>query len=333
MRLDTAREYSQRLGTLSGAQLQAALDRFDLGELLGAEPAQIGLFGQNVFLTTTRGGYVLRGAPRPDWQFLKERFFTKALHERTDVPVPWPYLVDPSEDIFGWSYVVMPKMLGLQIGDPTVRSTLTAADRRRLAWAMGENLARMHKLTWPHYGEYDAETGAIRPIEGIFRDWVIARVRQWLDRCRAASEATTEADVAWVEEQIAKAHAALAVPTQPTLVHQDYKENNAAAERTAEGWRVTGVFDVGGAYFGDGEEDLARSVATYAREDAELARGFLAGYQANRALRPGFAERFPLYMVADRLVIWQYGQRNKVWFDSNVLFREWASAFTSLRLL
>lgn len=37
-----SREYSKRLGVLTRAQLQAALSRFDLGELLDAEPAQGG---------------------------------------------------------------------------------------------------------------------------------------------------------------------------------------------------------------------------------------------------------------------------------------------------
>ncbi len=40
------REYSKRLGILTGEQLQAALDRYDLGALGSAEPAQGGLFGQ-----------------------------------------------------------------------------------------------------------------------------------------------------------------------------------------------------------------------------------------------------------------------------------------------
>ena len=106
-------KYSDRLGTLSHIQFQAALDRFDLGAFVRAEPISAGNFGQNVFLTSTKGEYVLRGAPFYPAQFPKERFFTQQIHEHTRAPVPWPYRLDPSDAIFGWSYVIMPRMPGL----------------------------------------------------------------------------------------------------------------------------------------------------------------------------------------------------------------------------
>jgi len=46
---------------LSTQQLQTALDRFQLGRLIHAEPIPLGNFGQNVFLTSTQGAFVLRG--------------------------------------------------------------------------------------------------------------------------------------------------------------------------------------------------------------------------------------------------------------------------------
>ncbi|MEX1255781.1 MAG: aminoglycoside phosphotransferase family protein [Dehalococcoidia bacterium] len=326
------RKYSERLGVLTGDQLQAALDRFDLGALLDAEPAPVGLFGQNVFLTTDRSAYVLRGAPHPEWQFRKERFFTRLIHERTEVPVPWPFLIDESPDIFGWAYALMPTMPGLQIGDPDVRATLSEPDRLALARAMGENLARLHGLTWPHCGEYDPDTGTIAPITTTFGEWAVARALRWLDLCLAASDATTEADVAWVQDVINGARDALDVPFAPTIVHHDYKENNAVAEQTANGWRITGLFDVGGAFCGDPEEDLPRSIATYMRDDDALARGFIQAYRASRPLRPGFEQRFSLYMLVDRLIIWEYGQRNRVWFEPGTTLREWAEPYTLFRL-
>ncbi len=60
------RNYGPRLGTLTGAQLQAALDQFDLGRLIDAAPVDAGNFGQNVFLTSTSGEWVLRGCPHYD---------------------------------------------------------------------------------------------------------------------------------------------------------------------------------------------------------------------------------------------------------------------------
>jgi len=328
---DRTREYSERLGAISDEQLQRALDHFDLGALIAAEPATTGLFGQNIFLSTTAGEFVLRGAPYPDWQLAKERFFTNLIHEHTDIPAPWPFDLDDSAEIFGWPYAIMPRLPGLDIGNPAVREHLTADERCALAHAMGEALACLHAPTWPHCGEYDPELDDIRPLVMTPAQWAVERAHWWLDHARAASAATTDADVAWVEELLASVRNALEVPFWPALVHHDYKENNAVAERTADGWRITGLFDVGGAFFADGEEDLCRSIATYAREDEELAREIVAGYRERRDFRPGFEDRFRAYMLMDRLVIWEYGQRNNVWFASGMCLRDYAEPFTQLK--
>ncbi len=96
--------YSQRFGMLSEQQFQAALDRFRLGN-----------FGQNVFLTSTWGAFVLRGAPLDLLQFEVEGWFLQQWHELTQAPVPWPYLLDHDTDLFGWSYVIMPRLPGYHI--------------------------------------------------------------------------------------------------------------------------------------------------------------------------------------------------------------------------
>jgi aminoglycoside phosphotransferase (APT) family kinase protein len=149
------REYSQRLGVLSGEQLQAALDRFGLGRLLDAEPVKGGLFGQNVFLTSSHGEYVLRGKPHYPWQLARERFFSRLIAERTSVPVAWLYSIEAGEEPFGWSYAVMPRLPGLRLGDPEVREALTTPDRLAIARALGEALAALKSLRWPYAGRYD----------------------------------------------------------------------------------------------------------------------------------------------------------------------------------
>lgn len=67
----TERMYSQRLGMISETQFQAALGRF-----IQAEPIPFGNFGQNVFVSSTTGEYVLRGQPHFWWQFPTEQFFS-----------------------------------------------------------------------------------------------------------------------------------------------------------------------------------------------------------------------------------------------------------------
>jgi hygromycin-B 7''-O-kinase len=55
--------YSQRLGVITNDQFQAALDHFKLGLFVKAEPIPFGIFGQNVFVTSSQGDFVLRGQP------------------------------------------------------------------------------------------------------------------------------------------------------------------------------------------------------------------------------------------------------------------------------
>ncbi len=166
--------YSQRLGILSDAQFQAALDHFQLGHFISAEPIPFGSFGQNVFVSSTTGEYVFRGRPHFWWQFPTEQFFTRQLHERTSVPVPWPYLIDSTSDIFGWSFVLMPRMAGLQLADPEIKKQLGTADKRGIAQALGENLTRMQDATWPLAGRYNAATDTVEPFKVAYElAWLV----------------------------------------------------------------------------------------------------------------------------------------------------------------
>lgn len=332
-------EYSKRLGHITPAQFQAALNRFDLGTFVRAEAVVGGLFGQNVFVTSTSGTFVLRGVPHYGWQLPTERFFARVLHERTDAPVPWPYLLDPAEDIFGWSYALMPRMSGLHLSDPAVTAALSPADRLAIARAVGENLVLMHQLTWPAAGRYDATLDTVVPLRGGFAGWVVGDVRDWLARAQRHSARTTEADVAWVEELLQGALPALRQPFQPCFVMNDYKEQNTVVRHAGTRWQVTGVFDLMEGFFGDGEMDLARPVAGYLEEEPRLAQAFLATYLDRAPARPGLRERLAVYMLRDRLIVWEYFQRHEVargtspgvrlkppW-DPDVTLREWAEPY------
>src|ERR1700743_2538383 len=112
--------YSERLGVIRDEQFAEACARVGVGRFVRAAPVKSGLFGQNVFLTTSEGEFVLRGAPhwvksagetewrREDrWQFSKETWFVEQLHARTKAPVPWPFIHETTDDIFGWAVIVL----------------------------------------------------------------------------------------------------------------------------------------------------------------------------------------------------------------------------------
>jgi hygromycin-B 7''-O-kinase len=324
------RVYSQRLGVLTPDQFQAALARFALGDFVEAAPVSQGLFGQNVFVTSTHGQYVLRGVAHYPWQFPKERFGAALLHERTRVPVAHPYLLDASTDIFGWSYILMPRLRGTSPAD----SRLTDAERLEIAGALGRNLAQMHALHWPFVGEYDLASDTIQPFAEDYPHWFASDVRRWLTRARENGPATTADDVGWVEQVIRDAQPALAVSFRPSFVMNDYNLGNLLVSRVHGEWEVTGLFDLMEYYFGDGEADLMRLIGGYMDrgrpDDMRLAHAFGATYLASRPPRPGFAERYPLFMLRDRLITWEYGTRpGNNWFPEGQSFRDYAERYVA----
>lgn len=334
---------SRRLGALTREQVQAALDRFGLGRWVAAEPVMSGNWGQNCFVTSTAGEFVLRGAPFYEWQLLEEQYFARLLHERTRAPVAWPYLVEQSSDVFGWPYALMARLPGEQLDALVKRGAMGGAARLSLAGQMGDRLAEVQELTWPVAGAYDPASGrtagGIRPTAAFnpslesLRSYALAPnldapsyVREFATRARrAAPERTTAADEAWVEDVIARAEGALREPLTPRCVLPDHQEANAAAARDAERvWRLSGIFDLMGASFGDGEKALCRLLRGYLEQDQALAAAYARAYFERRPPRPGVRERVALYFLADALTIWEWGQRaGRVWWEPSLTLREW----------
>lgn len=313
---------------LTPQQFQAALARFGLGAFVNAAPVTSGLFGQNVFVTSTQGEYVLRGSPHYPWQFPKEQFGAALLHKQTAVPVAHPYLFDPTTDIFGWPYLLMPRLHGMN----PVEHPLPMAEKLAIAHTLGENLAQLHTLTWPFAGEYDLASNTIQPFHGGFAAWVTADTRRWLALARENGNATTADDVVWTERVIAAAQDALAVEFQPCFVMNDYSPGNVLVDCVQGTWQFTGLFDLMEYYFGDGEADLMRLIAIYLDREAQdgwqLAQRFGKTYLARRPTRPGFAERYALYMLRDRLIVWEYGTRPaNQWFPAGQSFQDYAERY------
>jgi aminoglycoside phosphotransferase (APT) family kinase protein len=318
------------LGAISDAQFQAVAERFGLGRFVSAAPTTSGLFGQNVFVTTTEGEFVLRGAPHwvkeideteyhPEdrWQFTSERWFAQQLHEHTKVPVPWPMHHDTSTDIFGWPYLVMPRMPGLCTDERTFKKDVKAEDRHSTAVAIGGNLAEMQKLTWPFAGRFSTTSIKLEP----FPENAVGRAaREVRAMVRSCGERLTSGEVAWLEEAIAGAKGEVT----NTYVHNDYKLGNMTLLKENGSWRVSGLFDFHEARFSDGAADFARPACGFLDIDPELARTFRAAYG-----KPLDAGRTSLYVLMDRLAIWDYFTRPTTMLDwlKGKTFRGWAQRY------
>ena len=322
----STRSYSDRLGRIADSQFQEALDEFGLGRLIAAEPVSSGHSGQNVFLASSSGEWVLRGRPSDASQLPRERFMIGVLQAKTTVSVPWPYLVDESDDIFGWSFAIMPRLPGLQLVDRSVRASLDSNSRVELARELGRTLSEMHSCTWPYAGEYDRVRDGIAPLATDHASWITTKVEMLLER----TPGIRSGEKAWARALFSSTQEALHVPFTPCFVMMDFHENNILATQDTDGTWQLGVVDFESAYVGDGERDVVRCCAAYAVEEPELARPFVQMYAANSPFRPGHGERIRAYMLLDRLAVWGFALRYGKWWDDALPFQAWGEPFTYL---
>lgn len=311
--------YAARLGHVVPEQLQAALDRFGLGRLIATTPITTGNFGQNVRLETSSGEYIFRGNPFFDWQFPKEQAAARILHERTDGPVPWPYHYEPSSELFGWPFVIMPRLPGRDLWDAP------ESDQIALAGPMGRLLARFQQATFDRAMEFDLAAGAFVPLPGGERAWLSGRIHHNLQLSMAASDSTPESDAAWVRALIAAAERSTAAWTPSCLVHGDFTINNVVAVDSPSGCNITGVFDFMTARIGSFEADLCRQFALLHERTTDAGPTFLEAYFALRPPQAGYRERVPLLLIDERLTLWEWLQRTRPdWWTSDIGLRDWA---------
>ena len=302
------RVYSERLGAIDDAQFAAVAARLGLGAFVRAEPIKHGLFGQNVFLTTSAGDFVFRGAPhwyrgqRDDrYQFAKEAFFIDLVHAHTAAPAPWPCRYDPASDIFGWPYLVMPRMPGECFNERSIRKALPPQARREVAASIGATLAELQRLSAPAVGDYDPDTGALAFHSDGYRGHLIRSISEVAKGGEAAG-VMTAADLAWIREL------ALGVRDLParavTFVHGDYKLDNMTVVERDGAWRVGGVFDLHTARFGDSARDVVRAACAYLDTETELAQAMIEAWRAGGGDAAGLGPWLPLYVASERSSIW-----------------------------
>ena len=324
--------YSQRLGQISGKQFQSALSKFDLGEFIEAVPFTQGLFGQNVMVKSSKGNYVLRGSPHYPWQFPKEKYGAELLHKLTKVPVAYPYMHDPGTDIFGWNYILMPFMPGIS----PMAENLAGSDREEIAYALGVNLCELHQCKLDFSGEYDLSMDCIKPLDKPYHEWFIADTEQFLERTISHSGINSE-DIKWVRDFLSDKVHLLQQEFSPCFVMNDYNPGNVSVDKIEGKWNVTGLFDLMEYYFGDGDADLVRLISYYIENQKDnakkLIQEFLKGYSSSKQkeadpTEAGIAEKIKLFMLRDRLIVWEYGTRPEAaWFPENASFKEYAERY------
>jgi len=315
-----------RLGAITESQIQEAFHRFSLGDVIAVSPTSNGMGGQNLFVTSTSREYVFRGNPLYPGQFAKERFFAHLLHTQASLPVPYPYHVDDSAEIFVWSYAIMPRLPGATLSALEAEAPLSQRDLHAITHLLAETLAQLQEATWPHVGEYHPETDTIVPLAGSLTDRESGFVHIRLAWARDRTGRIDEADVRWAEEVLARGRTAVDHPPAPTVVLHDYQVGNMVFAREADHWSVTGVFDFAEAYIGDPEVDLARTINGLLHGGhVDLAHLLVQDYDRLRGIRPGLADRLATYLLDFLIIEWGFDSHRHA-----SPFRSWADERLSL---
>jgi hygromycin-B 7''-O-kinase len=319
--------YSEHLGSIADGQFSRCLGRLGLGSFRAARPTGMGVSGQTLFLSSSQGEWVFRGKPHFPGQFERERCFTDLLHSHTSAPVPWPYRVDSTSDIFGWPYVVMPVMPGRQFGSHELQQSLSPGDWQGVADACGTMLAELHRLEWPPWPEHPFPfpvTVATKDFDATtYAHWYLNQLHEAIALGSGMPTVMAVADARWIQDIISENRHALEVPFRPCFLMEDFKDGNLTVDVVGGVWKVTGVFDYMFAQFGDGETDLSRSLSSFLGRDPELARVFIAAYRRGKPLREGFRERYRIYLLKDRLSMLIYSRKqNFSWFPADKRARE-----------
>jgi aminoglycoside phosphotransferase (APT) family kinase protein len=200
-------------------------------------------------------------------------------------------------------------------------------ERLAQAAALGSALAALHTVTASEPAVYDRRLRGLRAIAGKYVEYVRSNIERLLAESVAVSAATPPEDVDWVRTFADERLPSFEADFAPTAIHLDYSENNAVLERVDGRWEVAGVVDWMTAEVGHAEADLCRSIAHYHYRGLGEPRAFMEAYRTVHAAQPGFEERFPVFMLQERLLIWAYGQRHKVWFPEGLTLRHWMTQF------
>jgi hygromycin-B 7''-O-kinase len=298
-------KYSERLGVIEPDQLEAVAERFGLGRPMHAEPATSEPLGQNVFLDTTAGSFVLRGNPYGYVQLTKERHVARFLHDRSSLAVPWPYEVCDDPSLFGWTYAVMPRLPG-EPGGP-LWAAQDEDGRLELAEATGDALAMLHEAESAFFGPYDGQLDAFIELDD-HTDWFLHRLEHRRTTCRSVNALSTEAE-RYIDALIERCADALREPFTPVLVHHAFAFENLNFDENGD---PSGVFGLSRASLGDGEQDVVRMLRTVDGPDERGA--FRDAYTDGEGLPAGSSERLSLYALADWLEAWEHGSRLG-WFE------------------
>jgi len=319
---------TNKLGNVTNEQLQKALGRLSLGSLVAAGKTSKGTGNQTLFISSTDGEYVLKGNPLYEGQFAEEKYYIDHLQSLIGMPLPSPYLIDESNDIFGWSYAIMPRLQGAHMNELAADGALSARDKEQIAEVLARSLRELHSWKAGHFGEYDPLSKEIHPFEGGYKSWLYNRIRYWLEDAKKYSTITSE-DAEWAEALLQNAEGAFDSLYSPSYVMGDFKADNILVQNSGRGWEISGLFDFTNGYFGDGLADLTKITAMYVNNgEAGLAKRFIRSYMDGANYAEDAVLRLRVHMLHQCVLDWGCAKAiQQVTWDEELPFFRWASSY------
>lgn len=322
---------SDKLGHIEEKQIELMLERHQLGKLISFERTDKGAMGQTMFIRTEEGAYVFKGNPLYKGQLVEEKYFIDTIHERTEIPVPTPYIIDYDKEIFGWSYALMPLLEGEHLNDSHIKEWLTTKEKVQIAEKIATTLAVFHQWDVPEFGELNPESLEIIPFKSSYTTWLFNRIVFWLKDAKKYS-VITEEDVDWVKSLLNEAEETFNHITAPTFVMGDFKADNFLVSKKKIGWEISGVFDFTNAYFADPLLDLIKMTILYIDQDEiEIAKHLMTTYFGKTQVTGDVKTRLMVHMLHQRVLDWGSAKAtNRVTWDNEMPFSEWVKGYMDI---
>ncbi|MFD9625780.1 aminoglycoside phosphotransferase family protein [Peribacillus muralis] len=320
---------SNKLGIIHDDQLQSMLDKYNLGKMISTRKTANGAMGQTLFVSSTEGDFVFKGNPLYTGQFGEEKFFVENLKKRTNVSVPMPYIVDNSQEIFEWSYTLMPRLQGEHLNSEHLKNSLDLDDKYRIAELIAETLSEFHAWKADGFGELNLEKFDIIPFKGTYASWLYNRIMFWLEDAKKYSKITSE-DFDWVNSLLYGSQDAFVDFSSPTFVMGDFKPENFLIYSEVSRWEISGVFDFTNSYFADPISDLIKMIIFYLNNDeSEIAKHLVSVYCSELEEKEDIKKRIKVHMLHQRVLDWGCAKAmNMVSWNTELPFSQWAKTYT-----
>ncbi len=209
------------------------------------------------------------------------------LRGNTRFPVPEPFSVDVSAHEFPYSYLIMQRVPGVNLGD----ARLSAQDRVAVQREMAAAVAELHTHTRSRFGNIGGSDAHDNWAAGFQR-----RLRQDYEDLEG-TRLLSDAGLRRLDAIVDAVPRSLDAPGRPTLVHGDIWATNIMVDQG----RLTGFLDPGGIY-AHPEYELAYLEIWHTADDT-----FFDVYHAHHPRIEGYEQRREIYWLHTLLVhVWLF---------------------------